>query len=261
MPILILLRHGQSTYNDTSKFCGWVDAPLTEKGRQQAVETAQLIKSHPLTHHMPLHTCVTSRLQRAVSTAHIILENLGRLDMDVKKSWRLNERHYGALQGRIKNDVLEQYDHEQFLYWRRAYSGCPPDADINGEFYKDTLRIGLYDSDLSKFGLPKSESLELVIKRLIPFWSQNIMPELYQGKNVLCVTHGSVVRALLTILYNISEQDVETLNVPNGIPILIELDDVTGEPTTDFWIYLDPEKAKIEAERVRVDGLIPATAA
>lgn len=257
MPKLILLRHGQSEFNKESKFCGWIDAPLTDEGIEQAENTAFLIKSDDLVKDIPFHLLVTSRLQRAVKTSNIILEKINRCDMDIVKTWRLNERHYGSLQGLKKNDVLNKYGEEKFMFWRRAYNGCPPESDITDDHYKDTLRIAKFDNDLvdNENLVPKCESLELVIKRLKPFWNDKILSNLKQGKNVLCITHGSVVRALLTILYNLSNEEVEHLNIPNGMPILIDFDSETLLPKDKTWKYLEPEKAKIEAERVKFDGM------
>ena len=257
MPYLILLRHGESQFNQESRFCGWINAPLTDKGREQAVNTAQLLQNDELTSHIPIHLLVTSRLKRAVLTAEIILEKIDRLDVDVVKTWRLNERHYGSLQGLKKNEVLQKYGQEKFMFWRRAYHGCPPACDIQSEYYKDTLKIAEFDGDLRHHPelTPKGESLADVIDRLTPFWQHEILDNLKESKNVLCVTHGSVVRALLTILYNLSESEVEHLNIPNGMPILVEFDDKTMKPVGSSWVYLEPEKAKIEAEIVKQDGL------
>lgn len=257
MPQLLLLRHGQSEYNKESKFCGWIDASLTETGKEQAEKTAYLLTTDPLTADIPIHLLVTSRLKRAIKTSNIILENIDRLDMDVIKTWRLNERHYGGLQGLQKNQILQEYGKEKFMFWRRAYNGCPPESNVNSEFYKDTLKIAKFDSDLinNPSLIPKCESLEMVIERLTPFWNDTIKSNLKLGKNVLCVTHGSVVRALLTILYDLSKDEVEHLNIPNGMPILIDFDETTLKPKEKTWKYLEPERAKIEAERVKQDGL------
>lgn len=254
MPFLLVVRHGESEFNNSSKFCGWIDANLTPKGHSQAKTIGDLIKSHDLTSSLEFNLLVTSRLKRAIITSDVILEDLDRLDMDVVKSWRLNERHYGDLQGKVKNDILQKYGKEKFMFWRRAINGKPPAADINSDSYKDTIRIGKFDDDLNDLTLPTSESLIDVIDRFKPFWESKILPNLHKEKNILMVTHGSVIRALLKTLFNLEDNKVENLNVPNGIPILIEFKD-------DFhpvdWKYLDPQRAKIEAEIVRVDGLSP----
>lgn len=257
MVYLVLLRHGESTFNKNSRFCGWIDAPLTEKGENQAITTAHRIMEDRLTNHIPIHLLVTSRLKRAILTANIILEKMDRLDMDVVKSWRLNERHYGNLQGKVKNDVLKEYGKEKYMFYRRAYDGCPMECELDSEFYKDTLKIAEFDNELidNPSLIPRCESLKMVIERLIPFWETVILNTLKKKENVLCVTHGSVVRALLTILYKLTDHEVENLNIPNGMPILIEFDDETFQPIGDSWTYLDPERAEIEAERVKFDGI------
>lgn len=257
MVYLVLLRHGESSFNKGSRFCGWIDAPLSENGEKQAIETANRIMEDPLTNHIPIHLLVTSRLKRAILTANIILEQMDRINMDVIKTWRLNERHYGCLQGKVKKDVLNEYGKEKYMFYRRAYNGCPLPIDINDEYNKDTLKIAKFDNELIDYPelIPKCESLKMVIERLKPFWDMVIVNTLKKRENVLCVTHGSVVRALLTILYELTDNQVENLNIPNGMPILIELDDETLKPSGSTWTYLDPERAKIEAEKVKHDGI------
>lgn len=257
MPYLLLLRHGQSQFNQDSKFCGWINAPLTEKGEEQASNTALMIESHSLTRDIPLHLCVTSRLQRAVETSNIILQKMDRLDMDVIKTWRLNERHYGSFQGKRKNEVLQEYGQEQYMYIRRAYNGCPPECDVTSDAYRDTLKIARFDNELKTHPelVPRCESLKMVIERLDPFWRNEILSTIKRNENVLCVTHGSVVRAMLKILYELTEDEVEHLNIPNGMPILIEIDAKTLKPVGKQWTYLEPEKARLEAERVKLEGM------
>lgn len=260
MPQLIVLRHGESEFNKESKFCGWIDATLTEKGVSQAKNTADLLNNESSEHVIePIDLLVTSRLKRAVSTCNVILEHMDRMDMDVIKSWRLNERHYGALQGQVKNQVLNQYGKEKFMFWRRAYDGCPPEADLQDENYNFTRKIAQFDPELKANPklIPRAESLEMVIQRLEPFWETQMKPKILDNKNILCVTHGSVVRALMTIFFSLTKEQVEHLNIPNGMPILIDFEIENGQikPKYDTWKYLEPEKAKIEAERVRQDGL------
>lgn len=255
MPTIILLRHGQSEYNKQSRFCGWIDAPLTDFGVEQATNTSKVITSDSITSELPIYKLFTSRLQRAVKTSDVILENLNRLDMDVVKSWRLNERHYGSLQGLKKNDVLNQYGEEKFMYWRRNIHGCPPPKEDN-EDDPDMIKISKFDDELNKHPelVPNCESLEMVILRLKLFLEQKIKPILKQDKNIMIVTHGSIVRALLTIFYKLSDEHVENLNIPNGMPIVINIAKDSGDVVGDSWIYLEPEKAKIEAERVKKEG-------
>lgn len=254
MPFLLVVRHGESEFNNSSKFCGWIDASLTERGQLQAKLIGDLIKSHDLTSNLDFNLMVTSRLKRAIMTSDIILEDLDRLDMDLWKTWRLNERHYGALQGQVKNDVLIKYGKDQFMHWRRAIDGKPPPADALSDSYRDTIKIGKFDDDLTI--LPTSESLIDVITRFKPFYESTILKNLHSGKNVIMVTHGSVIRGLLKMLFSLQNDKVENLNIPNGIPILIEFKD-NFHPID--WKYLDPQRAKIESEIVKNDGLTPST--
>lgn len=256
MAIIVAVRHGQSEFNGGSRFCGWVDAPLTELGRQQAKEVAHLIQNNDLTKNLLWHGAYTSRLRRAITTANIILEELNEECVDLKKSWRLNERHYGSLQGKVKHDILLQYGEEQFKYWRRNVNGKPPNADKADEYYRDTIRLSKFDDDLLDHGLPEAESLKDVINRFEPILKQEILEHSKSEQNVLLVTHGSVVRSLLKILYSLPDHEVENLNIPNGIPIVINLDQ-EGKVLGSTWEYLDEDRFRIESEKVKMDGLKP----
>lgn len=256
MPELIILRHGESEWNKSNKFCGWVDVPLSENGKKQALRSAELLLGQKDV--KAPDVCFTSRLTRANQTACIILEKMKRLFIDVKKTWRLNERHYGALQGRDKTEVLKEYGKEKYMYWRRAFHGCPPLCDPKSPYSSIDDRYNLDAEDEKRLGLsgeiPRGESLEMVIGRIVPYYKQAIEPELKKGRVVLIVTHGSVVRAILKFLYNISDEAISGVNIPNGIPIRIDLDPETYKPRTNQWTYLDPERAKVEAEKVRLQG-------
>lgn len=259
MPQLVLLRHGESQFNKESRFCGWVNVSLSDKGTQQAIYCGELLKNNELTKNIPFHLLITSRLKRAVLTSNIILEIIDRLDIDVVKSWRLNERYDGILQGLKKNDVLVKYGYDQFMYWRRNFRGRPPEMIPTNKYYKDTLKVAQFDNELAEQSklVPKAESLEMVIERLAPFWEKIVDGTLSKNKNVLCVTHGSIVRALLKIIYKLTENEVENLNIPNGMPILVDFEiDEKGslKPVGEKWIYLEPEKAAVEAEKVKNDG-------
>lgn len=248
---VVVVRHGESEFNGTSRFCGWIDAGLTPRGLDQARAIGDLIKDHPLTSGVEFELLATSRLRRAISTANVILEDLDRMDMDVVKTWRLNERHYGALQGRIKNEVLQECGKDLFMHYRRAIDGRPPPADVESKWYGDTLKIAHRDKDCVA---PLAESLLDVASRLGPFWESALVPALRAGTNVLVVTHGSVIRALLRQLFDLEDAQVEGLNVPNGIPILVDFDEALKAVR---WRYLDPERAQVESEKVRTDGLVP----
>ncbi|ODV88165.1 hypothetical protein CANARDRAFT_5464 [[Candida] arabinofermentans NRRL YB-2248] len=245
---IILIRHGQSLWNKSNLFCGWVDIELSDKGKQQAIDSANLIKASGIS---PPDVCFTSRLTRAVQTANIVLEQLENQYIDVTKSWRLNERHYGKLQGLSKNAVLDEYGEEKYMYWRRAYNGCPPLVTPEDKYYciDDKHR---YQEALES-ELPRGESLKMVMDRLLPFYHETIVPELQKGKTVLIVSHGSVVRALAKFLYEIDEEAIAKINIPNGIPLVIKMTDELT-PIGKEIEYLAPERAKIEAEKVARQG-------
>lgn len=258
---IILLRHGESEWNQDNLFCGWCDIKLTPKGETQAKDSAKLIDDC----NCKPDIVFTSKLTRSIQTANIILSELDLLYLDLIKNWRLNERHYGSLQGVNKNQVLQEVGKEKYMFWRRAYNGCPPPIAIDNKFsglqdyekrYCNTNEATAeFDFNLSLEDLPKCESLEMVLERLLVLYKSKIEIELKLNKTVLIVTHGSVVRALVKHLYNISDESISSVNIPNGIPILIELDDNLSPITKDFQ-YLDPQKAKVEAEKVRQQGFI-----
>ncbi|VEU20313.1 DEKNAAC101187 [Brettanomyces naardenensis] len=256
MPQIIILRHGESEWNKSNKFCGWVDVQLSANGKQQAVKSAELILEQSDVS-IP-DVCFTSRLTRANQTTGILLDKLRRPFIDTYKTWRLNERHYGALQGRDKTEVLNEFGKEKYMFWRRAYTGCPPLCDKDDEWRGVDDRYIIDAEDEAKMGLkeelPYGESLQMVVSRLIPYYNVVISEHLRKGRTVLIVTHGSVVRALLKVLYDISDDAISEVNIPNGIPIKINLDQDTLKPVSDKWVYLDPERAKVEAEKVRLQG-------
>lgn len=236
------MRHGQSEFNNLNIFCGWLDAHLTPKGQDQARSSAELIKQFDL---IPDHV-FTSKLTRTCQTARIIMEQLDREWIDVDKSWRLNERHYGALQGRDKSQVLAELGEEEYMHVRRAYDGVPPLVEHEGDRslddrYKDVLKE-----------LPKGESLQMVIERLEPYLKSQVLPVLQSGKTVLIVAHGSTVRAVLKVVKGLSEEEIKNVNIPNGIPMCLEVDDHLRSIGRDF--YLDPEDAKKRAAEVAKEG-------
>ncbi|GMG44854.1 unnamed protein product [Ambrosiozyma monospora] len=214
---LILVRHGESEWNKNNLFCGWVDVRLSPKGETQARNTAKLIKQFQLKPQI----CFTSKLTRANQTTNIILDELNELYLDVHKTWRLNERHYGALQGRDKSEVLKEFGEQQYMFMRRAYDGCPPLATPDNDFYSsgDERYTLEREQEPQHQELPKGESLHMTMNRLIPYFENVIEPHLQNGKTVLCVTHGSIVRAMLKYLFDIGDEEISMINVPNGIPL------------------------------------------
>lgn len=232
---LILLRHGQSEWNAENRFTGWVDIDLNEQGATEAARSADLLRAADLApdvHH-------TSLLRRAIRTAEIVLDGIDRNWIPVRRSWRLNERHYGALQGRDKKATLEEHGEDQFMKWRRSYNQPPPPLDDSSEFSQ--VGDDRYD-DLPDELLPRTESLADVLRRLLPYWYDEIVPDLLAFKTVLVTAHGNSLRALVKHLDGISEDDIVGLNIPTGIPLVYELDE-NLQPVTKGGRYLDPDAA------------------
>ena len=231
---LILLRHGESEWNAKNLFTGWVDVRLSEKGQAEAKRGGELLKERGLLPNI-VHT---SLLRRAINTSHIALDECDRAWIPVHRSWRLNERHYGALQGKDKAQTLAAYGEEQFMLWRRSFDVPPPPIEDNDEFSQaNDLRY----ADLGS-SLPKSECLKDVVDRMLPYWFDAIIPDLTAHKTVLVTAHGNSLRALVKHLDGISDADIAGLNIPTGIPLLYELnDDFT--PVKVGGEYLDPAAA------------------
>jgi 2,3-bisphosphoglycerate-dependent phosphoglycerate mutase len=231
---LILLRHGESEWNAKNLFTGWVDVRLSEKGIEEAKRGGQLLKERSL---LP-EVVHTSLLRRAITTSQLALDECDRHWVPVRRSWRLNERHYGALQGKDKAQTLAQYGEEQFQLWRRSFDVPPPPIDDNDEFsQKNDPRY----ADLGE-ELPKSECLKDVVHRMLPYWHDAIVPDLRAHGTVLVTAHGNSLRALVKHLDGISDADIAGLNIPTGIPLLYVLND-DFMPTKIGGEYLDPEAA------------------
>lgn len=242
---LILLRHGQSDWNEKNLFTGWVDVRLTEKGRAEAARGGELLREQGVLPDV-LHT---SLLSRAIQTANIALESADRLWVETKRSWRLNERHYGALQGMNKSEIREKYGEEKFMAWRRSYDTPPPEIEFGTEFSQDQ------DPQYADLGdqLPKSECLKDVVERFLPYWEEGIKPDLVEGKTVLIAAHGNSLRALVKYLDGISDEEISGLNIPTGQPLVYELDE-DFQPVEKGGRYLDPVAAKAAAEAVANQG-------
>ncbi|MDQ1288874.1 MAG: 2,3-bisphosphoglycerate-dependent phosphoglycerate mutase [Actinomycetota bacterium] len=242
---LVLLRHGESDWNAKNLFTGWVDVPLSDKGRVEAETGGRLLTEAGVLPDI-LHT---SLLRRAITTANLALDAADRHWIPVKRSWRLNERHYGALQGKNKKQTLEQYGEEQFMLWRRSYDVPPPRIEADDEFSQagDPRYAGLGDD------MPSTECLKDVVARMLPYWDSDIVPDLVTGKVVLVAAHGNSLRALVKHLDKISDEAIAGLNIPTGIPLLYELDD-SFTPLTPGGRYLDPEAAAKAAAAVANQG-------
>lgn len=242
---LILVRHGQSEWNEKNLFTGWVDVDLTDQGREEALRAGQLIRDAGLVPDI----LYTSLLTRAIETANIALKEAGFNWIPVQRNWRLNERHYGALQGKNKAQTREQYGEEQFMTWRRSYDVPPPPITDDDEF----SQIG--DRRYADLGddAPRTECLKDVLERLLPYWESDLVPSLRAGKTVLVAAHGNSLRALVKHLDGISDEEIAGLNIPTGIPLVYHLDPETLAPTEPA-AYLDPEAAAAGAAAVANQG-------
>jgi 2,3-bisphosphoglycerate-dependent phosphoglycerate mutase len=242
---LILLRHGESIWNAKNLFTGWVDVELSEKGLLEAARGGQLLKEANLLPDV-LHT---SLLKRAIDTADIALKNCGRTGIPTKRSWRLNERHYGALQGKDKAATLKEYGEEQFQLWRRSFD-VPPPAITDDDQYSQKNEAKY--ANLGEL-LPKTECLKDVVARVVPYLTGEVMDDLNSGKTVLITAHGNSIRAIVKFLDAISDADIAGVNIPTGIPLLYELNE-KFEPITKGGRYLDPQAAKAAIAAVANQG-------
>jgi 2,3-bisphosphoglycerate-dependent phosphoglycerate mutase len=246
MGTLILLRHGESEWNSKGLFTGWVDVGLAEKGRQEAAAAGRMLADAGLRPDV-VHTSV---LTRAISTANGALEAAGLSWLPVQRSWRLNERHYGALQGKDKAQTRDEFGDEQFMIWRRSYDVPPPVlADDDPLSQVGDPRYATLPPEL----MPRTECLADVVARLLPYWYDAIVPDLAAGRVVLVVAHGNSLRALVKHLDHISDAAIAELNIPTGIPLLYDLDEAFG-PAERGGRYLDPEAAASAAEAVKNQG-------
>jgi 2,3-bisphosphoglycerate-dependent phosphoglycerate mutase len=243
---LVLLRHGESEWNAKNLFTGWVDVPLNDKGRAEAGRAADMLGGRGLLPDV-LHTSV---LRRAIVTAQLFLDDIDRHWIPVRRSWRLNERHYGALQGKDKKQTLAEYGEEQFMTWRRSYDTPPPPIDDDDEFSQSGDQRY---ADLPPELLPRTECLADVIERMLPYWYDAVVPDLRAGRTVLVTAHGNSLRGLVKHLDGLTEKAVVGLNIPTGIPLLYELDENLS-PVIAGGEYLDPEAAAAAIEAVRNQG-------
>lgn len=243
MPTLILLRHGESQWNEKNLFTGWVDVDLTDKGRAEAVRGGKLLVEQGV---LP-DVLYTSLLRRAITTANLALDAADRHWIPVHRDWRLNERHYGALQGLDKAETLAKYGQDQFMSWRRSYDTPPPPIEKGSTYSQDG------DPRYAGIDAPLTECLADVVKRFVPYFEQTIAPDLKAGKTVLIVAHGNSLRALVKYLDGMSDEEITGLNIPTGIPLRYELDE-NLKPTVPGGEYLDPEAAAAGAAAVAAQG-------
>ncbi|HET55536.1 MAG TPA: 2,3-diphosphoglycerate-dependent phosphoglycerate mutase [Ignavibacteria bacterium] len=230
---VVLIRHGESVWNKLNLFTGWTDVDLSEKGIQEAIDGGKILKEEGYT----FDIAYTSVLKRAIKTLNIVLDEMNLDWIPVVKNWRLNERHYGALQGLNKAETAEKYGMDKVMEWRRSFDTPPPALEETDDRYpgKDPRY-----ADLSKEELPLTESLKLTIDRFLPYWHETIAPMIKSGKKVVVVAHGNSLRALVKYLDNISEKEIVSLNIPTGVPLVYELDE-NLKPIKNYYLG-DQEK-------------------
>jgi 2,3-bisphosphoglycerate-dependent phosphoglycerate mutase len=244
---LVLLRHGQSTWNLENRFTGWTDVGLTEQGMQEALKSGQLLNENGIT----FDIAYTSVLKRAIKTLWVVMEEMDLEWIPVIRNWRLNERHYGGLQGLNKAEMAEKFGEAQVKIWRRSYDVPPPALDWNDERHP---RFDRRYADLTKEELPACESLKDTVARMLPYWHSTIAPVVKSGQRVLIAAHGNSLRALVKYLDNISNQEIPELNIPTGIPLVYELDEEL-KPVTHYYLG-DPEEIRKAAEAVAKQGAV-----
>ncbi len=238
---VVLLRHGESTWNQENRFTGWTDVDLSDKGREEALEAGRLLKEGGYVFDL----AYTSVLKRAIRTLWIALDVMDQMWLPTEKSWRLNERHYGALQGLNKAETAAKHGEAQVKIWRRSYDIPPPALEKNDPRHpsRDPRYAGLPEPDL-----PLTESLKDTVARFLPYWHDTIAPSIRAGRRVLIAAHGNSLRALVKYLDNVSERDIVELNIPTGIPLVYELDDDI-RPLRHYYLG-DPAAAAAAAARV-----------
>jgi len=244
---MVLIRHGQSTWNKENRFTGWTDVDLTEQGVREAREAGMILKKESYTFDMAF----TSVLKRAIRTLWIVLDQMDLMWIPVVNSWRLNERHYGALQGLNKAEMAQKYGEEQVHIWRRSYDIRPPELETADARYpgNDPRYKNLDPRDIPVVECPKN-----TVDRFMPYWHQSIVPELQKGKNILISAHGNSLRALVKYLDHISDEDITQLNIPTGVPLIYELDDDL-KPLQHYYLG-DADKIAKAIQTVAAQGKI-----
>jgi len=245
MPKIVLLRHGQSVWNKENLFTGWTDVDLSEKGAQEAREAGRILKEQGYT----FDIAFTSRLKRAIRTLWIVLDEMDLMWIPVQRDWRLNERHYGALQGLNKAETAAKYGDQQVKIWRRSYDICPPALDEADPRYPgNDPRY----QDIPKQQLPLTECLKDTVTRFLPCWHEVIVPSIRSGKRILIAAHGNSLRALVKYLEDVPEQQIVDLNIPTGVPLVQELDD--NLKSLRHYYLGDPVQIQQAAQRAASTG-------
>ncbi|MBI4876970.1 MAG: 2,3-diphosphoglycerate-dependent phosphoglycerate mutase [Acidobacteria bacterium] len=245
MKRLVLVRHGESTWNKENRFTGWTDVDLSEKGVQEARDGGRVLKAEGYA----FDVAYTSVLKRAIRTLWLVLDEMDLMWLPVHRSWQLNERHYGALQGLNKSETAEKFGEQQVKIWRRSYDIPPPELEKTDPRYPGHDRRY---AALSEAELPLTECLKDTVARFLPLWHGTIAPAVQSGQRVLIAAHGNSLRALVKYLDNISDQDIVELNIPTGMPLVYELDDDL-KPLKSYYLG-DPEKVKAAMDAVAAQG-------
>jgi 2,3-bisphosphoglycerate-dependent phosphoglycerate mutase len=245
MKKLVLIRHGESTWNKENRFTGWTDVDLSEKGKAEAIDGGRVLKAEGY----EFDVAYTSVLKRAIRTLWLVLDEMDLMWIPVHRSWRLNERHYGALQGLNKSETAEKYGEAQVKIWRRAYDTPPPALDPSDPRWPGHERRY---AGLSPKEIPLTECLKDTVERFLPLWHETIAPAVKSGRRVLIAAHGNSLRALVKYLDGISDADIVELNIPTGMPLVYELDDDL-KPLKSYYLG-DPEKVKAAMEAVAAQG-------
>ncbi|XP_044259884.1 phosphoglycerate mutase 2-like [Tribolium madens] len=248
---IVMVRHGESEWNQKNLFCGWYDAKLSEKGKQEAANAGKALKDAGY----KFDQAYTSVLSRAQDTLQIILKTLGQSDIPIQTTWRLNERHYGALTGLNKTETAAKYGEQQVAIWRRSFDVPPPPMENDHPHYKDIVCDPRYKNGPSPEQFPKFESLKLTIQRTLPFWNETIVPQIKAGKNILIAAHGNSLRGIVKHLDQLNDEQIMGLNLPTGIPFVYMLQENMKPAQGGSLQFLgDPETVKKAMEAVANQG-------
>ncbi|KAK5639573.1 hypothetical protein RI129_012065 [Pyrocoelia pectoralis] len=248
---IVMVRHGESEWNQKNLFCGWFDANLSEKGREEALSAGKALKDA----NYKFDLAYTSVLTRAQDTLKSILEQIDQTDIPVNRTWRLNERHYGGLTGLNKAETAAKYGEEQVSIWRRSFDTPPPPMTFDHQYYSEIVDDPRYENGPSEEEFPFFESLKLTIKRTLPFWNDVIVPQIKAGKSILIAAHGNSLRGIVKHLDDLSEDQIMSLNLPTGIPFVYTLgEDLKPIPNGSLQFLGDPETVKKAMDAVAAQG-------
>ncbi|CAH0562477.1 unnamed protein product [Brassicogethes aeneus] len=246
---IVMVRHGESEWNEKNLFCGWFDALLSEKGKQEAKNAGVALKNAEY----KFDVAYTSVLTRAQNTLQAILNEIGQQDLETIKTWRLNERHYGGLTGLNKAETAAKYGDEQVAIWRRSFDVPPPPMEADHQYYDNIVKDPRYAAGPAPDQFPKYESLKLTIERTLPFWNETIVPQIKAGKSILIAAHGNSLRGIVKHLDQLSDDQIMALNLPTGIPFVYTLDEDL-KPIKSLEFLGDPETVKKAMEAVANQG-------